>query len=124
VKYLTPLPLILTACASPWGRSAAAQGHSSFLATASDKAAAAAHDPVLSFVAAACLLAGVAALVVTRGQMGTRAVVVGLGLCILNYVLAYFAAWLFVPVLIATGAVSLAYAYATVRKLIRMRKAA
>jgi hypothetical protein len=94
------------------------------MVAAATESAKAAHDPVLAFVSAACLLAGVAALVITRGKVGGRAVAVGLGLVVLNYVLAYFAAWLFIPVLVATGAISLAYAYKTVRNIIASRKAA
>ena len=120
MRYMTPLTLTMTACSTPWSAGGSAHG-SGFLATAQN-ATSAGYDPVLSFVAAACLLAGVAALVVTRGKLGTRAVVVGLGLVILNYVLAAFAAWLFIPVLVATGAISLGYAYTTVRRMLAMRK--
>lgn len=120
IRYLTPLAFVMTACAAPWSAGGAAHG-SGLLATAQN-ATSAGHDPVLSFVAAACLLAGVAALVVTRGKLGTRAVVVGLGLVVLNYVLASFAAWLFIPVLVATGAISLGYAYTIVRRLLAIRR--
>lgn len=118
--FMSSLPL--SACVAPWSAhaSSSAQG-GGVLAAASDSVQAA-HDPVLSFVAAACLLAGVAALVITRGQLGMRAVAIGLGLVVLNYVLAYWAAWVFIPVLIATGAVSLVYAYTIVRKLLAMRR--
>mgnify|MGYP003652612644 FL=1 len=112
--------VFISGCASPWAGSSA--GGSSLAASAKG-AASSGYDLVLSFVAAACLLAGVAALVVTRGKLGTRAVVVGLGLVVLNYVLASWGAWLFIPVLVATGAVSLAYAYVIVRRLLKMRKA-
>ena len=62
-------------------------------------------------------MAGIAALVITRGAMGMRAVVIGVGLVVLNFAIANYLSWILIPVLVATGCVSLGWSYVTVRQL-------
>ena len=72
---------------------------------------------MLSFVGGISTMAGIAALVITRGAMGMRAVVIGVGLVVLNFAIDNYLSWILIPVLVATGCVSLGWAYVTVRQL-------
>ena len=77
---------------------------------------------MLSFVGGIATLAGIAALVITSGRMGMRAVFIGVALCVLNFVVATYAAWILVPVLVATGLVSLAWGYVTFKQVMKHNK--
>ena len=79
---------------------------------------------LLSWLGGICILGGVAAMVITRGALGIRALGVGLGLVVLNYSIARYADWIFIPVLVASAAISLAYAYRIVRQAILKKKEA
>ena len=70
---------------------------------------------VLSWVGGIALIGGIAALVITRGSIGTRAVLIGIGLVMLNYAVERYADWIFIPVIVATGMCSFVLAYRTVR---------
>jgi len=72
---------------------------------------------MLSWVGGICTLAGVAALVVTKGSMGLRAIAIGVCLVVLNFAIANYLSWILVPALVASGCVSLGWAYITVRQL-------
>ena len=73
---------------------------------------------LLSFVGGISTLVGIAVLVITRGAMGMRAIIIGIGLVILNFVIANYLSWILVPVLVATGLISLAWGYVTVKQLL------
>ena len=77
---------------------------------------------VLSWVGGISMLAGIAALVITRGAMGARAVLIGCGLVILSFAIERFANWIFIPAIIATGICSFAIAWKTVRSALKQRK--
>ncbi len=77
---------------------------------------------VLSWVGGISLLAGIAALVITRGAMGVRAVLIGGGAVMLAYAVDRYANWIFVPVIVATGICSLALAFKTIRAAWFQRK--
>lgn len=79
-------------------------------------------DPMLSWIGGLSMVAGIGALVLTRGSMGLRAVVIGIGLVLLGQAVARYGDWLFVPTIVATGAISLAYAFITIRRMLRHRK--
>ena len=79
-------------------------------------------DPMLSWLGGLSTLAGIVALVLTRGSMGVRAVVIGIGIVLLNQAIARYGDWLFVPTLAATGAISVSYAVITIRRMVRHRK--
>jgi hypothetical protein len=77
---------------------------------------------VLSAIGGLCLLAGMALLVISRGTMGWRPVIGGIILITVNYLIALYADWLFIPVLLVTGAISLAWGWRTVRDIIKGKK--
>mgnify|MGYP003146262553 CR=1 FL=1 len=77
---------------------------------------------VLSWVGGVALLGGIAALVITRGSMGVRAVLIGTGLVMLGFAVERYADWIFIPVIIATGVCSFALAYRTIRQAWFQRK--
>ena len=77
---------------------------------------------MLSWVGGIATLAGIAALVITSGRMGMRAILIGVCLCVLNFVVATYAAWILFPVLIATGMVSIAWGYVTYKQVLKDRE--
>tara|TARA_R100000654_G_scaffold60729_1_gene87602 strand:+ start:425 stop:814 length:390 start_codon:yes stop_codon:yes gene_type:complete len=77
---------------------------------------------MLSAIGGLCLLAGMVLLVISRGTMGWRPIIGGVILVVLNYAIAEFATWIFLPVLLGTGAISLAWAWKTVRDILKIRK--
>lgn len=70
---------------------------------------------VLSWVGGICTLFGVAAMVLTRGAVGLRAVGIGVALIVLNFAVEVYADWIFIPVIVASGICSIALAYLTIR---------
>ena len=72
---------------------------------------------VLSGVGGICLLAGMALLVISRGTMGWRPFCGGILLILLNYMVARYADWIFIPVIIATGCISAAWGWNTVLEI-------
>ena len=77
---------------------------------------------ILSGIGGLCLLAGMVLLVISRGTMGWRPIIGGVILVVLNYAIAEFATWIFLPVLIGTGAISLTWAWKTIRDILKIRK--
>tara|TARA_X000001388_G_scaffold27043_1_gene19080 strand:- start:5576 stop:5968 length:393 start_codon:yes stop_codon:yes gene_type:complete len=73
---------------------------------------------ILSVVGGLATLAGIAALVITKGAMGFRAIFAGIGLCLVNFVVSQYADWIFIPAIIATGIISLAFGYKTIREML------
>ena len=73
---------------------------------------------VRSWVGGISTLVGIAALVITRGTMGMRAILIGVCLVILNFAIANYLSWILIPVLVATGTISLAWAYVTVKEIL------
>ena len=73
---------------------------------------------MLSWIGAVLVFIGVVFLTITRGATGWRAVMIGIGVCILNFAVANYMAWLLLPVLVATGCVTLAWSYLTVRQML------
>lgn len=73
---------------------------------------------ILSVVGGLATLAGIAALVITKGSMGFRAIFAGIGLCLVNFVVSQYADWIFIPAIIATGIISLAFGYKTIREML------
>jgi hypothetical protein len=66
---------------------------------------------VLSAVGGLCLLAGMVLLCLSKGTMGWRPVIGGIVLIVLNYMIASYADWIFIPVIIATGCISSAWGF-------------
>lgn len=77
---------------------------------------------VLVYVGGISMLGGIIALVITRGRFGFLALGIGVGLVLLNAMVARFATWVFLPILIATGAISLAYGFQVVRQALQFRR--
>ncbi len=88
----------------------------------SDAAEATSSLSALTWVGAISTIAGIALLVLTRGTMGVRAIAIGVGLIGLSYVMAQIDLdWVLIPIYIGGGAVSLAWAFATVRRILNRR---
>lgn len=79
---------------------------------------------LLPWVGGVAILGGIVALVLTRGGMGARAIVIGVLLVILNDIMQRYATAFYVPILVGTGCVSIVYAWRTVRRAVRVRKGA
>lgn len=77
---------------------------------------------MLSWVGGLSTIVGIAALVITRGAMGTRAIVIGVCLVILNFAIANYLSWVLIPALIGTGCISLAWSYTTIKDMLNMEK--
>ena len=75
-------------------------------------------SPMLSWLGGICTLCGMALLVLTGGKMGWRPLLGGLVFVVINYALAMYANWIFLPVVIATGGISLAWAGKIVWKIV------
>jgi len=67
-------------------------------------------SPMLGWLGGLCCLAGIALLVISRGTLGWRPLIGGVIFILINYALALYADWFFIPVAIATGAISLVWA--------------
>jgi hypothetical protein len=81
---------------------------------------------VLSWLGGISTLVGILAMVFTKAiglpMIGGRAIVIGICLVILNYAIANYLGWLMIPVLIGTGAISLAWSYVTVKDVLKIGK--
>jgi len=73
---------------------------------------------MLSWIGGFCILAGMALLVITRGTMGWRPLIGGIAFVIVNFAIALYANWFFIPVAVCTGAISLAWAGKVVWKIV------
>ena len=74
---------------------------------------------MMSAIGGIAILGGIIAMVITRGSLGLRAIGVGGGLVLLNYAVARYADWIFIPILVATGVISLTYGYRIVRQAMK-----
>ena len=74
---------------------------------------------MMSAIGGIAILGGIIAMVITRGSLGLRAIGVGVGLVLLNYAVARYADWIFIPILVATGVISLTYGYRIVRQAMK-----
>ena len=75
-------------------------------------------SPMLGWIGGLCLLAGMAMLVITRGSMGWRPLIGGIVFITINWALALYGGWFFLPVAICTGAISLAWTGKIVWKIV------
>ena len=73
---------------------------------------------ILSVIGGFCLLAGMVLLVLTRGSMGWRAILGGSLMIIVNYLIALYASWIFIPVVVVTGAISIAWGWKIIVRII------
>lgn len=117
MKYATLLLLVLAGCKSlPTGH--APPDPLSALSEAAES------EPltVLSVTGGLCLLAGMVLLVITRGTKGWYPSIGGVILVLLNYMVAKYDDWIFIPVVIFSGMVSAAWAYRTVVQILSEKK--
>ena len=75
-------------------------------------------SPMLSWLGGLCTLAGMALLVLTGGRMGWKPLLGGILFIVINYALAMYADWIFLPVVIATGAISIAWGGKIIWKIV------
>jgi MFS family permease len=73
---------------------------------------------ILGWLGGICILGGMVLLVISRGTMGWRPVIGGLIFIGINYALYVYGNWFFLPVAIATGAISLAWSGKIVWKIV------
>ena len=78
---------------------------------------------VLSVTGGLCLIAGMALLVVTSGRKGWYPVVGGVLLVVLNFVVAEYSHYLFIPLTVCSAMISAAWTYKTVRQILMEKKA-
>lgn len=79
-------------------------------------------SPMLGWLGGICTLGGMALLVITGGKIGWRPLIGGILFVVLNYALALYASWFFLPVVIATGMISLAWAWKIVLEIYKEKK--
>jgi hypothetical protein len=77
---------------------------------------------VLSWVGGIATMAGILALMITRGTMGMKAIIIGCLLIVLNFAIANYLSWILVPALVATGAISLSWSYVTIKQMLIKKK--
>ncbi len=77
---------------------------------------------LLSWVGAISTLAGIAALILTKGSMGLRAILAGIAMCIIAYAVSIYAHLIFIPIIITIGVVSVFYGGWTIYKTIQQRR--
>jgi hypothetical protein len=75
-------------------------------------------SPMLGWLGGICTLSGMALLVLTGGRIGWRPVIGGVIFIVTNYALALYASWFFLPMVIATAAISLAWAGKIVYRIV------
>ena len=77
---------------------------------------------MLAWISGLSILGGLALLVVTSGRKGKWAIGCGVGLILLNYLIARYENFLFIPVLVCTGLSSAVWTYRLVRQTLTERK--
>ena len=77
---------------------------------------------VLSMTGGLCLVAGMALLVITSGKKGWYPTIGGLLMVVLNYMIAKYDDWLFLPAVVCTGIISAAWTYKTVKEILQEKK--
>jgi hypothetical protein len=77
---------------------------------------------LLPWVGGVAIIGGLIALVLTRGGLGARAIIIGVLLVILNDIMQRYATAFYVPILVGTAGVSLVYAWKTIQRAVKVRK--
>ena len=75
-------------------------------------------SPMLGWLGGICTLGGMALIVLTGGRMGWKPAIAGIIFIVINYALSLYANWIFLPVVIATGAISIAWAGKIIWKIV------
>ena len=87
-----------------------------------EKVAALENLTILSGIGGFCLLGGIILLTISRGTMGWRPIIGGVVLITLNYAISVYATWIFLPIIGATGVISLAWGYRCVLDILKINK--
>tara|TARA_R110002012_G_scaffold3576_1_gene16845 strand:+ start:5525 stop:5878 length:354 start_codon:yes stop_codon:yes gene_type:complete len=111
MRYALTL-LFLVGCATPQGVSNTASKYIEGVQQSSGEPLA-----VLSWTAGLSILAGMALLVITSGRKGKFPLLGGVGLVLLNYLVARYDDFLFYPLVICTGIISIAWTYKIVKQI-------
>jgi len=77
---------------------------------------------VLNWTAGISIVAGILSLVITAGRMGLRAIVCGVAMIILSYVIAVYSKLIFLPILIIITIISGCIGYVTIVKAFKQRR--
>lgn len=77
---------------------------------------------ILPWLGGVAVLAGIALIVISSGRKGWYPLCIGVGLIVLNWLVLTYAHALFIPVVIATGALTLALGYKVVTSILLHRK--
>jgi hypothetical protein len=77
---------------------------------------------ILPWLGGIAVLTGLGLLVLSSGRRGWYPLLIGIGLIILNWIVLTYAHALFLPVVVATGAFTLAFGYKAVMNVLLHRK--
>ena len=77
---------------------------------------------MLAWLGGVAVLAGIALVVVSGGRKGWYPLFIGIGLILLNWLVLTYAHALFIPVVIATGSLTLALGFKAVSSILIHRK--
>ena len=77
---------------------------------------------LLSWIGALAVAAGLVLLVITSGKKGWYPIVGGISLILLNWIVCTYAHALFIPVVVATGVLTLAWTYKTTKQILSHRE--
>ena len=116
--YLALLVLLIAGCTTPPKLLPSSDLTSTLSQTVADETANQC-SPMLGLLGGFCLLGGMILLVISRGTLGWRPIIGGVVFILINYALAMYAHWFFIPVAISTGVISLAW---TVRITLKILK--
>jgi hypothetical protein len=79
-------------------------------------------SPMFGLMGGICTLGGMALLVFSRGTLGWRPLIGGILFMAVNYALSIYASWIFLPIVICTGALSLAWTWKVIRTIINQKE--
>mgnify|MGYP003112163080 FL=1 len=96
-------------------------GSTELLTTALDQESSSC-NPMLGLLGGLCCLGGMIMLVITQGKVGWRPIIGGIVFIMINYALAMYAHWFFIPVAISTGVIGLAYTSRIVIKILKNKE--
>ena len=79
-------------------------------------------SPMLGLLGGVCCLGGMVLLVISQGKMGWRPVIGGIVFILINYAMAVYAHWFFIPVAVSTGLIGLAWTARIVLKILKNKE--
>ena len=79
-------------------------------------------SPILGLLGGVCCLGGMVLLVISQGKMGWRPIIGGIVFILINYAMAVYAHWFFIPVAVSTGIIGLAWTARIVLKILKNKE--